>query len=472
MTENIRVRFAPAPTGFLHLGSARTALFNWLFARHAALDGTPAEFVVRIEDTDVERSDEELAGGILSILTRLGLDWDGEPVRQSGRRDLHVAAVDQLLAVGAAYRCDCTQEAAKARAEARGRPGYDGHCRDRDVSAEVDHVVRFRTPDDGETSFDDLIRGTVTVAHSTLEDFVVRRTDGSPVFIIANAVDDADMGITHVIRGEDLINVTPKVLLVRDALGSTARPVFAHLPLIVNEQRKKLSKRRDDVSVGDFLDAGVLPAAMVNYLALLGWGPPDGIEVRPVDEIVELFEITHVNQAPAAFDVKKLYAVNAEHVRALSVDEFVAASMPYLEATPWFDRFDEKVFAALAPELQTRVKLMADVVELCDFVFLADPPDDEVSWNKAIAGNEHAPGLLDAAIERYEALGPDEFVASRLHEITLEIGESLGLKLGKAQAPIRVAVTGRTVGPPLFETLEVMGRTETLRRLREARTKV
>ena len=467
----VRVRFAPSPTGYLHIGSARTALFNWLYARHLRSQGLEAEFVLRIEDTDHERSKTEYIELIFDALSWMGIDWDNDPTLQSTRQHLHDDAVVQLVSSGAAYRCDCTQDAAKARAEERGRPGYDGHCRDRDVSPEVTHVIRFRVPDEGETSFDDLIRGTVTFEHRNLEDFVLQRSDGTPVFIVANAVDDAEMGITHVIRGEDLLNVTPKVILVRAALGHTEPLVFAHMPLIVNEKRQKLSKRRDDVSMGDYMARGFLPEAMVNYLALLGWGPPDGVEVRPLSEIIELFDITDVNQSPAAFDVKKLESINGDYIRALDVDDFVARCRPHLAEVAWADRYDEAVFRGFAPLVQTRVKVLSDVAELIDFLFLEEPPTDEASWTKAMESSD-APGLLDAAIASYGEMAEGEWTAERLHEVTVQIAESAGLKLGKAQAPIRVATTGRTVGPPLFEALAILGRQVTLDRLAAARSRL
>jgi len=458
----VRVRFAPAPTGYLHLGSARTALFNWLFARHHG-----GEFLVRVEDTDVERSKPEFIDLIFDTLEWMGLADDGR-VQQSDRSDLYAAAVEELLAAGLAYRCDCTRDEIDARNDARadGKRGYDGHCRDRAVADSSAHAVRFRVPDDGVTGWDDMIRGPIEFEHSNLEDFVLRRTDGTPVFIVANAVDDAAMGITHVIRGEDLINVTPKVLLVRQALGHGDPPQFAHLPLIVNESRKKLSKRRDDVSLGDYRERGFLPEGMVNYLALLGWGPPDGVEVRPLDEIVELFELGDVNQAPAAFDVKKLEAVNADHLRSLSPDEFTDRCLPYIDATDWASSFDRARFLAVAPEVQTRVKVLSEVPELVDFLFLAEPDFDDTSVAKAITGNERAAEILDAAIASYERA---DWSAEALHAATLALAEAADLKLGKAQAPIRVAVTGRTVGPPLFESLAVLGRDVTLTRLRAAR---
>ncbi len=249
----MRVRFAPAPTGYLHIGGARTALFNWIFARQQG-----GELLLRVEDTDVERSRPELIDAIYDSLRWLGIDWDGEPVHQSARTGLYHDTVERLLHSGHAYRCDCTPEEAQRRAKERGGPpGYDGRCRDRDVGPGTGVVVRFRTPDEGVTAFDDVVRGRVEFENHNLEDFVILRSNGRPMFLVANAVDDAGLGITHVIRGEDLLNVTPKVLLMWEALGETSRPVFCHLPLIVNEKRQKLSKRRDDVAVGDYRDPGV-----------------------------------------------------------------------------------------------------------------------------------------------------------------------------------------------------------------------
>ncbi len=369
-TSPIRVRFAPAPTGYLHIGGARTALFNWLFARQQG-----GELVLRIEDTDAERTRRELIEVIYRALEWLGIDWDGEPVHQSDRGDLYQAAAEKLLASGHAYWCDCAPDDVKARAEARGgKPGYDAFCRDRALGPGEGRVVRFRTPDEGSTAFDDEIRGHISFENADLEDFVIVRSTGVPMFLLANAVDDADLGITHIVRGEDLINVTPKVLLLRAALGVHDVPVFAHLPLIVNEKRQKLSKRRDDVSMGDYIERGYLPEAMRNYLATLGWGAPDGVEIRPIAEIIELFRLDHVNKASAFFDLKKLNHFNGEYIRALPVPEFVDRSTHWITGpdTPWpAERFDAKVFEQLAPVVQTRVDRLAEIPDAVDFAFVA-----------------------------------------------------------------------------------------------------
>lgn len=438
----MRVRFAPSPTGYLHLGGARAALFNWLAARHAG-----GAFLLRIEDTDKERARPELIDVIFRGLEWLGLDWDEDPLFQSSRDDAHQEAIEALLRDGAAY--------------------------------ESDGAVRFRVPDDGgATSWVDLIRGEISVEHANIEDFVIRRSDGSPTFFLANASDDAHMGITHVIRGEDLINVTPKYLLLRAAMGIEGPvPEFAHMPLIVNEQRKKLSKRRDDVSLMDYRDRGFLASAMVNYLALLGWGPPDEQEVRldPLsltDGFPTMFDIASVSSSPALFDIKKLLFVNGEHLRALPVERFVELSEPYLASSSFGDSYGadpaaRQRFEAIAPEVQTRVETLADVPGYVDFLFLDTPELDERSWSKAMVPD--AAGWLDAVIDAAQQW---QWNAADLHERFMALAEQLGANRRKFQAPVRVALTGRSVGPPLFESMELMGREQVLDRLRAARSRL
>ncbi|MEI7592300.1 MAG: glutamate--tRNA ligase [Actinomycetes bacterium] len=468
-TPVVRVRFAPSPTGYLHIGGARTALFNWLFARQQG-----GEMLLRIEDTDAERSQPELIEAIFRALEWLGIDFDGQPVHQSERLPLHLAAAERLLAEGKAFRCDCTQEAVKARHEvAGGPPGYDGFCRDRNVEPGEGVVVRFRTPDEGATTFTDLIRGEVSFENAVLEDFVIVRSNGLPMFLVANAVDDADMGITHIVRGEDLINVTPKGLLLRHALGIAGTPVFAHLPLIVNEKRQKLSKRRDDVSVGDYIDRGYLAEAMVNYLATLGWGPPDGLEIRPISEIVDLFRLDDVGSSGAFFDVKKLDHFNGEYIRALSTETFIERSNRWLvgDDAPWpASSYDASVFAALAPLVQERVKRLDEVPGYVDFVFLERPIFDDGSWQKVmVKGRDIALTMLDGMLD---AFGTCEWNVAVLESTLFPFGEAHGIKKGAAQAPVRVAVTGRSVGPPLLESLVALGRDRTLSRLQEARDRL
>jgi len=462
-----RVRFAPSPTGFLHIGSARTALFNWLFARH-----TGGTFILRIEDTDTERNREEWVEGIVSSLSWLGMEPDEGPFRQSARSDAHLRAIDRLWDAGALYACACTRDEIDARTKAGTAPGYDGFCRDRGLGR-AGHALRFRVPDDGVTVVHDLIRGDVTFAHDSIEDFVVVKSSGAPLFILANVVDDIAMAITHVIRGEDLLPSTPKGLLLWSALegDDAALPGFAHLPLLVNERRQKLSKRRDDVAVESYQERGYLAEAMRNYLALLGWSPPDGGEILGVAEMVESFELSDVNHAPAFFDLQKLDWMNKEYLRAMPVDDFVEAARPWTSAprAPWPpERFDAAVFRTMAPLVQERVVVLGEVPAMVDFLFLDQPVMEDASW-AAVAADPSAPAVLDAALAAY---GECEWTVDALHSATQALAEALGRKLNKAQAPIRVAVTGRRVGPPLFQSLEVLGREAVRDRLRVARARL
>ncbi len=464
-----RLRFAPSPTGYLHVGSARAVLFNWLVARREG-----GEMLLRIEDTDAERSRPELTDNIFEMLDWLGLGWDGKPIHQSERLDLYAAAAGKLLAGGQAYWCDCTPEQVQARAKQRGGPpGYDGFCRERAIERGPTTALRFHTPDEGSTTFADLVRGEVTFDNATIEDFVLLRSNGIPTFLLANVVDDADMAITHVVRGEEHVNGTPKYLLIAEALGLDHHPVFAHLPVLVNEQRKKLSKRRDSVSVADFRDEGYLPEAMVNYLATLGWGAPDGVEIRPLAEIVELFRLEDVTQSPAFFDVRKLQHFNAEYIRALDADAFVERSRPFMahgDAT-------EAVLRPLAELVRDRVRLLTEVEPMVDFLRVgdADVAVDDASWQKGVAKlGDRAAAMLDAAIA---GLSECDWGRDPIEQVLKAAAIGAGFvnaegdaQMSKAQGPVRVAVTGRMVGPPLYESLVVLGRERTLARLRAARS--
>ena len=440
-----RVRFAPSPTGFLHVGSARTALFNWLYAR-----STGGTYILRVEDTDQERNRTELTQQLLKELEWLGLDWDEGPIFQSEKLERHREVVKTFLEDGHAYLCDDENREVEGSVLAEGL------------------AVRFRMPQDKTIPFTDLVRGEVTFNTGDLEDFVIWRSNGTPMFLLANAVDDADMGITHAIRGEDLLSGVPKVLLLLDAMG-VEHPTYAHLPLLVNEQRKKLSKRRDDVAVGDYREKGFLPEAMVNYLALLGWGPPDGVEIRSLSEIVKIFNIEDVNKAAAFFDIQKFEHINSSYLRNLSKEDFMQRVEPWIgDKAPWpEENFDSEKFSAMADLIQEKLRTLSDTPRFVDFLFLEQPDVDEDSWKKTMKDPQVADSLLGHIAESFKDC---EWETDILKDLVTKAGEKVDLKLGKAQAPLRVAVTGRTVGPPLFETMSCcMTREEVLKRISDAR---
>lgn len=458
------------------MGSAHSALANWLFARQN--DG---QFLLRIEDTDAERNRPELIDNVLEMLRWLGLEWDGEPVHQSDRGDLYRQAAARLVSAGAAYYCSCTGEDVQERnRQAGGKPGYDGFCRDRNLEAGPGRALRFRTPVEGRTGWTDLVRGEISFANADIEDFVVLRGNGAPMFLLANAFDDADMGITHVIRGEDHVNSTPKYLMLLDALGLAAPKAFAHMPLLVNEGRKKLSKRRDDVSVADYRSRGYLAEAMVNYLALLGWGPADGVEVRPIAEILELYRLEDVNASPAFFDQKKLSFVNAEKIRALPTEAFLAAAEPFLtRGEP-----ARAALTSLATEVQERVRTLDEIEPMIEFLVVDEVTFDEASWAKVITKGRNVAEMVDATVAELEAVvnspdGAAGWTPDALQAAVSAAAVKAGLvnaegapQLSKAQGPVRLAVSGRSVGPPLWESLAVLGPERTLARLRELRARL
>jgi glutamyl-tRNA synthetase len=436
------------------VGGARSALWNWLYARQQ--HGT---LILRIEDTDADRNQDQWIDGILRSLTWLGIDWDEGPFFQSQRGQLYQAAAERLYAEGHAYYCDCTsEEVQKRNAEAGRPPGYDGHCRDRGLGPGPGRALRFRTPDEGQTKVVDLIRGEPTWDNATIEDFVIVKSNGGAIFILANVVDDIDMRITHVMRGEEHLSNTPKYQLLWEALDGGALPVFIHLPVLVNEKRQKLSKRRDKVALEDYRDEGYLPEAMRNYLVLLGWSPGDDREVLTVEEMIAEFSLEALNNSPAFFDLKRLAHFNGECLRRLTPDEFASRTVNW---------FQMRVLDPMAALVQTRAVTLADAMGTVDF-FVSEPVRyDPASWDKAMTSD--AARLLEEVIGRYDALGDDGWNAEALHDATEGIAGDFGLKLGKAQAPVRVAVTGRSVGPPLFESMVVLGRARTMARLRVAR---
>ena len=471
------MRFAPSPTGFFHVGSARTSLFNWLFARH--MKGT---FILRIEDTDAERNREEWKAGIVSAMQWLGLTYDEGPFYQSDLLAEHTAAADALYAAGHLYACDCTREQIDERIKGNAKPGYDGYCRNRGVERRNGVALRFCVPDEGVTVVDDVIRGAITFPHDAYEDFIVVKGNGVVLYPLANAVDDRSMGITHVIRGEDLLPTTPKQVMMWHALNECEGvtpvnlPRYAHLPLLVNESRKKLSKRKDPVSVEQYRNDGYLPEAIVSYLALLGWSPRGDEEIVSRETLVEQFRLEDVSDSPAFFDLKKMAHVNGEFIRRLSAEEFVAASVPWVapwasdwapddRVPPWSESdFDEVLWEDVAPLVQTRVATMGEIPGLVAFFFV-EPELDASAVTDLLENDPLGKVMLASAIERF---GEIDWTADALHAATAELGEALGWKLRQAQAPIRLAVTGTLVGPPLFESLELLGREVVTARLTAA----
>ncbi len=442
-----RLRFAPSPTGALHIGGARTALYNWLAARHGG-----GELVLRIEDTDRERSTAENVEQILDALRWLELDWDEGPVSQASRADRHGAALRQLLESGAAYRDAATAVDVEAwKAEHGADRGYRGTPTGKPGAA-----VRLRVPDEGETVVDDLIRGPVAFPNRSYDDFVIARGDDSVLYNFAVAVDDAEMEVTDVVRGDDHLSNTPKQMLVLAALGHRP-PRYAHLPLLHGPDGKKLSKRHGAASVQELREAGYLPAAVRNYLALLGWGTADDTTLMSTGELVERFRIEDVGRAAAIFDERKLRWINGRFMREMSLDEYTAAAARHLGREP-----DERLRAA-CEIAQEKAQTLEEVWPLVRFLF--EPPvTDEKAWRKVMGEEALAP--LKAA--REALAGADGFDRAAVEAALAPLPERLGVKPGKVYQPIRVAITGGSVSPGIFESLAALGREESLARIDSA----
>ncbi|MFD6894308.1 glutamate--tRNA ligase [Rhodococcus sp. NPDC060086] len=487
-TSEVRVRFCPSPTGTPHVGLVRTALFNWAFARHHG-----GAFVFRIEDTDAARDSEESYQAILDALRWLGLEWDEgpevggpyEPYRQSQRRDLHLDVVAKLLAAGEAYESFSTPEEVEGRHKAAGRDpklGYDNF--DRDLTAEqrqayLDEgrkpVVRLRMPAD-DLRWNDLVRGETTFKAGTVPDFALTRGNGIPLYTLVNPVDDALMKITHVLRGEDLLSSTPRQLALYSALQRIGvadfTPEFGHLPFVMGQGNKKLSKRDPESNLFLHRDRGFIPEGLLNYLALLGWGLADDRDVFSLDEMVAAFDISKVNSNPARFDQKKADAINAEHIRLLEPADFAARLKAFLvEHRHITADVDDQLFAVAADLVQTRIVVLSDAWGLLKFLFVdeADFELDEASAAKNL--KEDAAAVLDATIAAVEGL--DAWTTPELEgALKAKLIDELGLKPRKAFAPVRVAVTGSHVSPPLYESMELLGRERSLARLRDARATI
>ncbi len=445
-----RVRFAPSPTGALHIGGARTALYNWLFAR-----GREGTLVLRIEDTDRERSTPENVDQILDALRWLELDWDEGPLSQAERAERHRARIDELVEAGRAYPDTATADEVRAYREANDNAGYRGEARPGEGAA-----IRLRIPDEGETVVEDLIRGPVSFANRLTDDLVIARGDGTPLYNFAVAVDDADMGITHVIRGDDHLSNTPKQLLVLEALGATP-PAYAHLPLLHGPDGKKLSKRHGAASVQELRDAGYLPAAIRNYLALLGWGADDDQTILSTPELVEQFSIERVGRSSAIFDERKLRWLNGRYMRELPLDQYVEAAAGQLERDGHGEAVaDRELLASACRVAQEKAQTLSELWPLIRFLF--EPPvEDEKAWNKVM--DAEAAGNLAAAATVLREVEPFDEVT--IEAALTEVLELLETKPGKLFQPLRVAITGTTVSPGIFESLAVLGRIRVLERV-------
>ncbi len=439
-----RFRFAPSPTGALHIGGARTALYNWLAARH---DG--GSLVLRIEDTDRERSTDENVEQILDALRWLELDWDEGPVSQASRADRHETALRRLLESGAAYRDPATARDVEAwKVEHGADRGYRGQPSD-----EPEAAVRLRVPDAGETVVEDLIRGPVSFPNRSYDDFVIARGDGSVLYNFAVAVDDAEMGVTEVVRGDDHLSNTPKQLLVLEALGFKA-PRYAHLPLLHGPDGRKLSKRHGAASVQELREAGYLPAAVRNYLALLGWGADDDATLISTEELVDRFRVEDVGKAAAIFDEKKLRWINGRYMREMPLEEYTRTVARHLGREP-----DGRLRTA-CEIVQEKAQTLAEVWPLIHFLFEL-PVADEKAWRKVMKD-----GALAALEASREAMAAAEgFDSEALEAVLAPIPDRLGVKPGRVYQPIRVAISGGTVSPGIFESLAALGREDSLRRV-------
>lgn len=489
--SNVRVRFSPSPTGVPHVGLIRTALFNWAYARH-----TGGDFVFRIEDTDASRDSQESYEQLLDAMRWLGLDWDEGPevggpygpYRQSERRELHADVVARLLDGGYAYEAFSTAEEVDARHEAAGRHkalGYDGFDRDLTDAQKAAYraegrvpVIRMRMPDE-DITFTDLIRGEVSFPAGTIPDYVIVRGNGEPLYTLVNPVDDALMKITHVMRGEDLLSSTPRQIVLYRAMVELGVadlvPDFAHMPMVTGEGNKKLSKRAPESNLFLHRERGFLPEGLLNYLSLLGWSIGPDRDIFTVPELIAAFDIEDVNPNPARFDLKKAEAINADHMRLLPTSDFVERVVPYLHAEGLVSAPDataltaheEATLAVAAPLVQTRMRLLGEAPGMLGFFFIAD---DAVVVEDAARAKlpDNAAAILDRAIAELDALedfGPE----AQQTVLTAALVDEMGIKPRLAYGPLRVAITGRLVSPPLFESMEILGKDHSLARLRSLR---
>jgi glutamyl-tRNA synthetase len=456
--SSVVTRFAPSPTGHLHVGGARTALFNWLLARRQG-----GLFVLRIEDTDALRSTPEFTRGILSALTWLKLDWDGEPVYQSRRLDIHRAHIERLLAEDRAYWCHCRPEDLETRRQAAlaagGKPKYDGRCRDLGLGPAPGAVVRFRGPEEGETGWADLIKGPVSFAHQELDDLILLRGDDQPTYNLAVVVDDIEMGITHIVRGDDHVNNTPRQILLYRALGAPL-PKFAHVPMILGADKTRLSKRHGATSVMAYQEMGYLPEALINYLARLGWSHGDQ-EIFSLEEMRNVFDLAQVGRSAGVFNPEKLNWLNAHYIKGTDPETLGNLVWPYL-AAKGHTRPSAETLAKIMLTVRERGQTLPELAEKADFYF-PDLPEMEPAAAAKFLTAENLALLRELRAPLTEpGLTPQGF-----EDLLRGLAAARNLKLSAVAQPLRVALTGRTASPGLFEILEILGPEKTRRRLDE-----
>jgi glutamyl-tRNA synthetase len=481
--SSVRVRFCPSPTGTPHVGLIRTALFNWAYARH-----TGGKLIFRIEDTDQERDSEESFEQLLAALSWLGLDWDEgvnvggphEPYRQSQRTEIYLEVIQKLKDAGHLYESFLTGEEIDARNEAAGRAkqlGYDNSERDLDQATKDKYLAEGRTPalrlrvPDSDISFTDLVRGEITFPVGSFPDFVVVRPNGQALYTLVNPVDDALMGVTHVLRGEDLLSSTPRQIALYNAMVqagiTTFIPQFGHLPYVMGEGNKKLSKRDPESNLFHHKDRGFIPEGLLNYLALLGWGISADEDIFSLSEMAKAFDVVDVNPNPARFDLKKAEAINATHIRQLSPEDFQSRLVPYLQtgnvlSNPATEG-ELAILSKAAPLIQERITVLSESVDMLSFLFSPSSKIEiEEDAKKALPDNAKA--IVTAALEALQGL--ESFTTDSLHDLMNQVlVESMGEKPRNAFGPLRTAISGRRVSPPLFESMEILGKAETLARL-------
>jgi glutamyl-tRNA synthetase len=460
MSETV-TRFAPSPTGHLHIGGARTALFSWLMARH-----DNGKFVLRIEDTDRKRSTQEFTDAILASMKWLGMDWDGDPIYQSDRFDIYNKEIDRLIEEGKAYWCDCTAEQVDAMREKamkeKRKPKYDGSCREKNLGPGENRVVRFKAPLDGTTAYHDLIKGTISVHNSEMDDMILRRSDGTPTYNIAVVIDDHTMGVTQVIRGDDHVNNTPRQILLYKALGWDV-PKFGHVPMILGPDKKKLSKRHGALSVMEYEKMGYLPEAVVNYLVRLGWSHGDQ-EIFTIEELIEYFNTDSLGSSPSVFDLKKLDWVNSEYIKNKQPAELIPGMRSFM--SEGMNPSDEILEKAI-PLLQPRVSNYVEMVEMSGFFFITS---EELEYEQKGVDKFFKPEDLEKLTDLADRIKADsEFTHDSLEAVCTGYLEEKELKFKAIGQPVRLALCGATKSPGgLYELMLVLGKDETLARLERA----